>query len=104
MCTPPKQAAAFVRPVRPPPKLVGCALPTPTVARGPFRELQETIGARPAAMESLLRRKLFARDLRIDPMMYNWLVFGVMPGAAHHPFSLLAVRTDNSDVQDPVQG
>ena len=81
--TPPSdRSSPLIRPVRPPPTF-GCALPPPSNDLDPLRELQSSIGARPATMDAHRHRQTLDRDLRLDPQMYNWLEFGVMPGLGH---------------------
>ena len=100
---PPNRSSPLIRPVRHPPTF-GCALPPPANDLDPSRELQSFIGTRSATMDALRHRQTLARDLRLGPQLYSWMVFGVMPGDAPPPFPLPECSIDNSDDQNPGMG
>ena len=62
-----------------------------------MRGLQAYIGTPPGNNRSLVHRQMLARDLRLGPILYDWLVFGISPGASPPPIPLGAVDNDNSD-------
>ena len=64
-------------------------------------ELQSYIGTRPADVDSLLYRQPIARDLRLEPHLYNWLVLGLAPGSIPQTFPLSGGEADNSDGAQP---
>ena len=83
--TPPSdRGSPTVRPVRTHP-MMGCALHPPAndhqPVDDPLRELRSYIGIRPADIEAVRHRQMLARDLRLRPQLYNWLVFGLIPGS-----------------------
>ena len=88
--TPP---AAKKRPVRPPPLITCDPPPTQTIAHNNpdvdnLRALHAFVGTDPAKYHAIVRRQMIARDLRLGPILYNWLVFGISPGAGPPHFPL----------------
>ena len=69
-----------------------------------MRELQSYIGTRPANVDALLRGQTPARDLRLEPQLYNWLAFGFSPGSPAPHFPLKGGTADNSDDHQSTKG
>ena len=70
----------------------------------PLRELQSIIGTRPANVDPLLRRRAPARDLRLEPQIYNWMAFGIAPGSLPRTCPLTGGDEVNSDGHQSRQG
>ena len=89
-----------IRPSRPPP-IMGRALPPPATAvtpvDDPLRALQSYIGTRPANVDDRFHRKMLARDIRLEPQLYRWLVFGLSPGSVVPNSPLSGEEDDNSE-------
>ena len=105
--TPPNvHSAPKVRPVRHRP-IMGCALPSPattvTLIADPLRGLQSYIGIRPANVDALAHRQMLARDLRLGPHLYHWLVFGLAPGSLVPNILLAGGEDDSSEDRQSIQ-
>ena len=66
-------------------------------------ELESYIKTLPANSDALLYRPTPARDLRLVPHLYNWLVFGLSPGSLAQTSPLAGGATDTSDDHQPPQ-
>ena len=98
---PPNRSPPVARPVRPSSHRVRCApegFGRNDLSR-PLRELQSYIGTQP-----LLRRQAPARDLRLEPKLYNWAVFGLAPGSLVTTSSLTGGEDGNSEDQHSASG
>ena len=97
------------RPARPPP-ITTCARPPitapPVVSASvdPLRELQSPIGPRPANFDAFLRRQTLARDLRLEPQLYNWLAMGKSPGSLPRTFPITGGESGTSADRQSAQG
>ena len=98
--------AKAVSPTGTPPRMVTPKAKTSTVdLEKNLYELQACIGQPLPDYSEVLRRQMLARDLRLDPSLYNWMVFGIAPGTSPHDVRApLGSRELEEDPDDTAQG
>lgn len=63
--------------------MVTASIKAPTVNLvSKLQALQACIGQPPPSCAEITHRQHLARDLRLDPSLYNWVVFGLSPGSS----------------------
>ena len=69
-----------------------------------LHELQACIGKPPLAYTEVPRRQMLARDLRLDPSLYNWMVVGISPGTSPRDVRAPLGSRELEEETDPGEG
>ena len=98
--------AKVITPTGKPPRMVTPKAKTPVVAlEKNLSELQACIGQPLPDYSEVLRRQMLARDLRLDPSLYNWMVFGIAHGTSPRDVRApMGSRELEEDSEDPAKG
>ena len=98
--------AKVITPTGTPPRMVTPKAKTSTVdLEKNLSELQACIGQPMPDYSEVLRRQMLARELRLDPSLYNWVVFGIAPGTSPHDVRApMGSRELEEGLEDPAHG
>ena len=90
--------------IRPLPFFPADGVPLPVSVDHCLQELQSCIGQPPTTFGEITRRQHLVRDLRLDPALYNWSIFGIAPGPSPRDVRAPLVSMELVDDSDDLVG